>query len=284
MIAVSSSLSLPGDESYSDFSGFTLHNNGQETSLDNICHDMVDAGYPEVMGLNVVDGRTFDASRKSDFNTYIVNETFVKKYNIQDISQARLNGAPITGVVKDYHYNSLCKEIKPLAMLYSDQYQSHIVVKLAHPAHSSLSDVVKKLNQTVNAVDPSAITDILFLDQHIAALYDKENKTSKALLVIALFSVLISCMGLFSMSLFITRKKTKEIGIRKVNGAKVWEVMSMLNRDFVKWVAIAFVIAVPIAYYAMNLWLENFAYKTETKLVDIRPGRCVGIGYCLANG
>jgi putative ABC transport system permease protein len=75
-------------------------------------------------------------------------------------------------------------------------------------------------------------------------------------------SILLSCLGLLAITVFIAEKRTKEIGIRKVNGAKISEILTMLNRDFIKWVAIAFVVACPIAYYAMNKWLENFAYKT----------------------
>jgi len=114
----------------------------------------------------------------------------------------------------------------------------------------------------VDAIDNTAIADIHFLDQHIAALYEKEVKISKILFLLASFSILISCMGLFSMSLFAAKSRTKEIGIRRVIGAKVSEIMVLLNRDFIKWVAIAFVIACPISWYAMNKWLENFAYKT----------------------
>ncbi|HEY4784930.1 MAG TPA: FtsX-like permease family protein, partial [Bacteroidales bacterium] len=78
-----------------------------------------------------------------------------------------------------------------------------------------------------------------------------------------IISVLLSCMGLYAMVQFITENKTKEIGIRKVNGARVTEILAMLNKDFIQWVAIAFLVACPIAWYAMNTWLQNFAYKTE---------------------
>jgi putative ABC transport system permease protein len=94
-------------------------------------------------------------------------------------------------------------------------------------------------------------------------VYKTEILQARLLSVFTLLSVFICSMGLLGLSLLISQQRTKEIGIRKVNGARVSEILSMLNRDFVKWVAIAFVIATPIAYYAMNKWLENFAYKTE---------------------
>jgi putative ABC transport system permease protein len=102
-----------------------------------------------------------------------------------------------------------------------------------------------------------------FLDQTLDNLYKADRTFSKVFLLLTLLSVFIGSLGLFSTSIFIAEMRTKEIGIRKVNGAKIMEILAMLNKDFVKWVAVAFVIATPVAYYAMSKWLENFAYKTE---------------------
>jgi putative ABC transport system permease protein len=102
-----------------------------------------------------------------------------------------------------------------------------------------------------------------FLNETLNKAYEKEKQTSKMVSWFSLFAILISVMGLFALSAFSINSRIKEIGIRKVNGAKISEIMVMLNKDVVKWVAIAFVIATPIAYYAMHKWLQNFAYKTE---------------------
>jgi putative ABC transport system permease protein len=101
-----------------------------------------------------------------------------------------------------------------------------------------------------------------FLDDVLARNYAKDQQAKKLLLILSILSIIIACVGLYAISFFSIIRKTKEIGIRKVNGAKILEVMTMLNKDFVKWVAIAFIIATPIAYYAMDKWLENFAYRT----------------------
>ena len=95
-----------------------------------------------------------------------------------------------------------------------------------------------------------------------AACTSKESRAS-SLKIVALIALFISSVGLYGLADFSTKSRIKEIGIRKVNGAKIWQVMTMLNIDFVKWVAVAFVIAVPVAWYAMNRWLQNFAYRTE---------------------
>ena len=105
--------------------------------------------------------------------------------------------------------------------------------------------------------------DYFFMDEKIAQQYKAETILSRILFAFSSICILISIIGISTLALFISQQRTKEIGIRKVNGAKVSEILSMLNKDFVKWVAIAFVIATPIAYYAMKKWLENFAYKTE---------------------
>ncbi|MFA5534120.1 MAG: FtsX-like permease family protein, partial [Mariniphaga sp.] len=102
-----------------------------------------------------------------------------------------------------------------------------------------------------------------FLDQTLANLYKEDRKFGRVFLLATILSVLIGCLGLLSTSIFVAELRTREIGIRKVNGAKVSEILTMLNKDFIKRVAITFVIATPVAYYAMNKWLENFAYKTS---------------------
>lgn len=258
----SSCLHLPGDERYSNL-GITFQNKGQESIGIQVNHNMVDINYPEVMGYEIIHGRSFSPVIKSDYGSYLVNETFRKKYNVEYLSDAMLNESPIIGVIKDIHFNSLHKKIEPMAIRYFNSYQSRIVIRLSSPNIASLPEIINKIRKTVDDIDSTALADIQFLDQHIAALYEKETKISQILFLLALFSILISCMGLFSISLFAAKSRTKEIGIRKVIGAKVSEIMVLLNRDFIKWVTLAFVIACPVAWYAMNQWLESFAYKTS---------------------
>jgi putative ABC transport system permease protein len=102
-----------------------------------------------------------------------------------------------------------------------------------------------------------------FLDDVIRDYYTNEKNSSALISIFALITIFIACLGIYGLALYSSQQRSKEIGIRKINGAKVSEVMSMLNEAFVKWVVIAFVIATPVAYYVMHKWLENFAYKTE---------------------
>ena len=136
---------------------------------------------------------------------------------------------------------------------------SHIVVRL-EPINTVNS--ISQIKQIFEEVLPDFEFTHRFYNDYLRSMYLQEEKRAASLRIVAIIAIFISCIGLFGIAAFVIKQRTKEIGIRKVNGAKIWEVMLMLNMDFVKWVAIAFVIATPIAYYAMNKWLQNFAYRT----------------------
>jgi putative ABC transport system permease protein len=128
---------------------------------------------------------------------------------------------------------------------------------------SNLVHRLKQMESTYKRFSSSFPFDFAFLNDQINRAYVRETQTEKIVKWFSVFAILISSLGLFAMAVFSSVKRTKEIGIRKVNGARISEVLIMLNKDFVKWVAIAFVIATPIAWYVMHKWLQNFAYKTE---------------------
>jgi putative ABC transport system permease protein len=122
---------------------------------------------------------------------------------------------------------------------------------------------VNYVKQLWNKIVPDSPFEYFFYDNFYDQLYKKEALFGNIIFIFSTIAILIACMGLFGLAAFFSEKRTKEIGIRKVNGASIIEIMTMLNRDFVKWVFIAFIIATPIAWYAMNKWLQTFAYKTE---------------------
>ena len=122
---------------------------------------------------------------------------------------------------------------------------------------------MKEVEQLWKRFSPNFPLEYQFLDQTYAALYARETQFQQFLLYTTLVSLVLSCLGLVGLTFFVMEQRTKEIGVRKVNGARVSEILTMLNRNFVKWVAISFVIATPIAWYAMDKWLESFAYKTS---------------------
>lgn len=171
----------------------------------------------------------------------------------------------IVGVVEDFHAQSLQKGMENVIFSNLTFNINEMAVKI-NPAtlkQSGHQQAIKIIQPEWDTVFPEDIMNYTFFDEKIASLYKEEKNTSNLIQLFAIIAILIGSLGLYGMISYVIRSKTKEIGIRKVNGAKVSEILIMLNKDFVKWVAIAFLIATPIAYYAMSKWLENFAYKTE---------------------
>jgi putative ABC transport system permease protein len=222
----------------------------------------------EVLNFRLVEGDFF--SENLPENSILLNETALKTYKITDnpIGQifTRTSGETYTviGVVRDFNFKSLHRPVEPLC-IYTGVDRSNslgaskILISLKNKDESTIGLIKQKWNSVYN----NAYFEYSFLEDEINALYTKEMLLRKAIPISAVLAFLISAIGLIGISFIKMEEKTKEIGIRKVNGARIYEVLIMLNRDFVKWVAIAFVIATPFAYYAMDKWLENFAYKTE---------------------
>jgi putative ABC transport system permease protein len=135
----------------------------------------------------------------------------------------------------------------------------HLIVKV------NTSDAIGSMNavtEICQGIYPDQVIDFTFLDTILQSRYEKDTKTFQLMGYFAVLAILLACIGLLGMASFMLARRTKEIGIRKVNGASVTEIMQLLNLSFVKWIAIAFVIATPIAWYSMDKWLSNFAYQT----------------------
>ena len=194
-----------------------------------------------------------------------LNRAAVKELELDSLPKSFLyynNRLPVLGVVNDFNYRSLREKPGPVVIrqIDTDQYPWSILVQVRG---TNLVFTVDKIRKTYSNFTGDLPFDYGFFDQTIKKWYEGEKRTSSIVGYFALLSIVISTMGIFAMSIFYSQQKTKEIGIRKVNGATVTEIVEMLIKKFVKWVAIAFVIAVPIAWYAMHRWLQNFAYKTS---------------------
>ena len=172
-----------------------------------------------------------------------------------------IEGVKIIGVLKNVCFNSLRNQTEPMLLYLDQQNEGYLNIRIK--ANSDLKIAIANVQKSWKTFYVDEPFKMQFLDNRIKMMYDDDYAKSKLIKLFTLVTVLISLMGLFNISLMQSNQRTKEIGIRKVNGARISEVLLMLNRDFVKWVAISFVIATPIAYYAMNKWLESFAYKTE---------------------
>ncbi len=223
----------------------------------------VDDEFLNTFNLQMLKGRFFKKELKSDSEAVILNETAAKEYQESGSLIGKnlvLNGSDCTiiGIVKDFNFRSLYHAVQPLAFIQIENF-GNVFVKVRNNQIPAALEIIRSKRKELNLTKP---LEYSFHDEVIAGHYLKDQQAKKLLLFLSLVSVLIACVGLYAISFFTIIKRTKEIGIRKVNGAKTSELLSMLNKDFMKWVAFAFVIACPIAYYAMNKWLENFAYKT----------------------
>jgi len=221
--------------------------------------------YEKVFGLKLLEGVFFEKGKENHYTRKVViNEAAKKYWNINDISKERLiNNSwgeyKIIGVVKDFNYEHLSTKPQPLVIVYQEHEDSDFLIRFQEGTTESGLQFVADLFDKAN---PGETFKYTFLSDGISALYQKEKRLSTIYIVFTIIALLISAIGLFTIALHDTQRRIKEIGVRKVNGATIKEVILMLNKDFVKWVGIAFVIACPIAYYTMSKWLETFAYKT----------------------
>jgi|WetSurSiteA1Bulk_404760.scaffolds.fasta_scaffold00109_4 putative ABC transport system permease protein len=227
----------------------------------------VQPDYLQVLGLQLSEGRFFDAKLdKSRANRIVINEAAKKYWGIKDIRESFLQmgegdsaGHEIIGVVKDFNFQHLSGKPQPLVMSYFEDISMGFLIRFKEGSvHSGLQSVAKLFKE----VNPGEDFSYSFLSDEIAVLYQKEKRLSQIYFVFTIIALLITTMGIFVIAVHDAQRRTKEIGIRKVNGARIGEIMFMLNKDFVKLVLLAFVIACPIAWYAMHKWLQEFAYKT----------------------
>jgi len=190
----------------------------------------------------------------------VINQTAEKILGFVDPIGQRLGDNVIVGVVKDFNFRPLHYPIGPLVLTNNPENIMTMNVKVAP---ENRAETLKYIRDTYQKYRDQRGFSYSFFEDLLGEKYKDETRLKNITIAFSILAIVISVLGILGMAVFAITRRTKEIGIRKVNGARVSEVMVMLNKDFVKWVAIAFVIATPIAWYAMNRWLENFAYKTE---------------------
>lgn len=226
----------------------------------------VDTDYLNVYGLRLLSGQNFTQQQPAENTRQIIlNEIAVKKFGWKSNESAI--GKPfkmgdrqgtIIGVVNNFHFNSLQNPIEPLAIYPLDKRFSRITLKVNTKKTSQVLAFVEK---TWKKYFPSTLLDYDFVTQQLKEQYASEQKFSKIFLYFSILSVLIACLGLYGLISYTVFQRTKEIGIRKVLGASAAGIAAMLSASFLKLVALAFLVALPIAWYAMNQWLAGFAYR-----------------------
>jgi putative ABC transport system permease protein len=228
---------------------------------------MISAECQDIFGFELLEGRLFDKDIDRVRGTEVlINEAAKNHWGIKDISATILDNIywgqnfEIIGVLKDFNYEHLASKPKPLFIVNSSRASGSYYFIQFH--NNKNQEAIAQIEQLFKTINPNQPFRYGFLSDDVAALYDKEKRLSIIYISFSIIALLISAIGLFTIALYDTQRRIKEIGVRKVNGATIKDILIMLNRDFMKWVFVAFVIACPIAYFAMTKWLENFAYKT----------------------
>jgi putative ABC transport system permease protein len=223
---------------------------------------LVDTSFLETFGLKVIRGRNLGPG---DFDkSCMINEAAYRYFDFENLENKRFNnfgGFDIIGVVNDFHYSSLHKIIGPVCIMFTSKSRpTTISIRFAGNSVRQGMDLIKNEWQKIL---PGYPLKYQFYDEWFDSMYRSEEYFARTISLFALLAIVISCIGILGLAIFSSERRTKEIGIRKINGARISEILMMLIREFINLVTIAFLIAVPIAWYAMHKWLQTFAYKTE---------------------
>jgi putative ABC transport system permease protein len=229
----------------------------------------IDPGYIPTMGMQLITGRNFLEDSGSENDKAIVNEAFIKAFSLEvnpigktfnqrTDNSGGFSSLTIVGVIKDFHFRSLHEPIAPLMML-NNPYGG-LIIKTKSPEMADLIQSIHAKWQAFHVEEPFtyALLDELYNETYLA-----EQNMGSILKIFGLLTIFVACLGLFGLVTFTAEQRVKEIGIRKVLGANVGEIVSLLSKDLLILIAISFVIAFPLGFYLMNMWLEDFAYRID---------------------
>jgi putative ABC transport system permease protein len=246
---------------YMSKTGFEYKGREVVTNMLSVDHD-----YVETLDLQMVAGRSFNRQFKGDSMSVVINESMLKLLNekgdplsISVDLEGDSTPFRVIGVVKDYHFEDLRKKIEPLSYIMQDGWRLHVAyVKVAPQNLAQSFDLVKNAWHTI---DPTTDFQGSFLNENIDRQYRREKTLTTLITYGSVVAITLSCLGLFAVALLVVSKRRKEIGVRKVVGASVSSLTFLLSKDFLKLVGIALLVATPIAYWLMDKWLQDYAYR-----------------------
>jgi putative ABC transport system permease protein len=227
----------------------------------------VDHDYLKTLGLEIAVGRDFSREAPADTNAWILNQAAVRHMGLEDplgrVVEIDGYAGPVVGVARDFHFASLHSRIEPLAIPLQPAAGGTLLLRTS----GALDEALDHARTVFDRLTPGDLFQYSFLDEDFDRLYRAEARLSELLGYFSGIAIFIACLGLFGLASFATARRTKEIGVRKVLGASVSSIVGLLSKDFLKLIGIAFAIAVPLSYFTMHRWLEDFAYR-----IEIGPG------------
>ncbi|OGU60104.1 MAG: hypothetical protein A2V66_10470 [Ignavibacteria bacterium RBG_13_36_8] len=274
IISVGASGRVPGNKSWSDTvfrrEGWT------ENEILIVRHFAVDEDFVPTLGMELVAGRNFSREYSTDRESSIIlNDIAVKQFGWATPEEAigkkvfLMTSATdnitmtVIGVLKDFHYKSLHQAIEPLGIYQNPEYINYLSIRIkGKNIDKTTSFIEKKFRE----ISPSSDFEYSFLDENFNKLYQSDERMQQLFGYFSGFAIFIACLGLFGLAAYVTERRTKEIGIRKVMGASVKQIIFLLSKEFVKWVTIANIIAWPVAWLLMSDWLQGFAYRIELNI------------------
>ncbi len=286
VIKASNSQAVPGLGRSETFFSFENFNQGEPKVYP---FNEVDEDHLETLGMELSAGRFFSKDFPGDKNTVVLNESLVKELGwdeplgkivrMMDLVEEEFVEVPYTviGVVKDFHYESLREKIRGYVMKLSNG-GSRLSVKVSP---ENISGTIRSLENIWNEMSPAYPFEYSFLDDRFESIYRAEQRVGKIFLSFTLITIFVACLGLFGLASFTAEQRTKEIGIRKVLGASVANVVLLLSRQFTKWVLLASVIAWPVAFFVMRTWLQSFAYRIDMEIWIFVLSGVIALGIAL---
>ena len=244
----------------------------------------VDPDYLDVMNLEMAAGRWYDAAVATDADGFLLNEAAVAYFGLEAPLGQQLdhNGevGPILGVVRDFHFASLHETIQPLILYQGSSWwdRRRLVLKLSGP---NLTATLDALRRAWGHIAPDKPFEYSFLDEDLDRLYAAEQQVGHIFSTFAFLGIFVASLGLFGLAAFTAAQRTKEIGVRKVLGATVPNIVILLTRQFATLIVIAFAIAAPLAYLLMNQWLNDFAYRIEMSVWTFLIAGLAALGIAL---
>lgn len=246
----------------------------------------VDHDFVEAMGIELVEGRNFSRDYASDSSAILLNQAAIAKigwdeslgrtvYEFGDFANGEQIAREIVGVINDYHFQTMREEIGPMTLHLGTFAMPTLVIRTNG---QNLTETLEFIAREWDAAVPNQPLNYSFLDDSFEALYSSDQRLGHVFSSFAFFAILIAGLGLFGLGMFVTEQRTKEIGLRKAMGASVSQIVLMLSLDFTKLVLLSIVLAVPLAWYGMNQWLDGFVYRTNLQASSFLMASTMALG------
>ena len=253
-------------------------NSGFATPGEDVYYMVADDKFMKTFEVSLLAGRNFSGTGSSDSTAVIINETAAIMLGVDkpseqliEIPSVTFSGnassleepfrARVIGIVKDFNFQSLREKIAPMILSYTKNPVHNIDYFTARIESNNIEQTIKSMKDVLCTIDPAHLFEHNFLDKQWNVFYREDEKRQIIFLSVALLTILIACLGLFGLATYAAEQRVKEIGIRKVLGAGVGSIIALLSKDFLKLILVAALLALPVAWWAMNSWLQDFEYR-----------------------